>query len=604
MDGDKRNFRSDDIERPVPSEPSTKSWGSDGVAAVLKLIDIPYVALNPGASYRGFHDSLVNYLGNKAPQMLLCLHEEHTVAIAQGYAKITGKPMAAIVHSNVGLMHASMAIFNAWCDRQPVILFGATGPVDAAKRRPWIDWLHTTQDQAGMIRNFIKWDAQPASVAAAQEAVLRANLIARTAPKGPVYINLDVSLQEQEVKELPPTPDVSRFQPPPSPAPTAEHVERAAKMLVDAKNPVMFVGRCGRDEAAWKARIELAEAIGCKVATDVKTGSVFPSTHPLHAAGPMGFVSPAGMKMMAEADVILSLDWIDLGGALKSSYPGGKPVTAKVIQISMDQHLHTGWNMEHFGLPPVDISMLTEPDAAVPSLLAAIRRLRPKAPALPTSGGTKVSRPPLSDLDKATIIEVPMIATTLKEAVGNDKVTLLKVPTAWRSDLWDVEHPLDALGADGGAGIGSGPGLAVGAALALRGKGRLPIAVMGDGDFSMGMSAIWTAAHYEIPLMFILANNRSYFNDELHQDRVARERGRPPENRWIGQAIREPDLDFATIARGQGCVGIGPVEDPKKLLAAIKEGVAAMKSGKVVVIDVRVATGYDPSTANSILKRD
>src|SRR5262245_3548510 len=141
--------------------------------------------------------------------MLLCLHEEHAVAIAHGYAKVTGKPMAAAVHSNVGLMHATMAIFNAWCDRMPVIVFGATGPVDAAKRRPWIDWLHTTQDQAAMIRNFIKWDAQPASVAAAQEALLRANLIARTAPRGPVYINLDVGLQEQEV-ELPPLPDVSR----------------------------------------------------------------------------------------------------------------------------------------------------------------------------------------------------------------------------------------------------------------------------------------------------------------------------------------------------------------------------------------------------------
>jgi acetolactate synthase-1/2/3 large subunit len=261
----KRNFRSDDIERPIASPPSAKAWGSDGVAAVLGAIDIPYIALNPGASYRGFHDSLVNYLGNKAPQMLLCLHEEHAVAIAHGYAKVTGKPMAAAVHSNVGLMHATMAIFNAWCDRMPVIVFGATGPVDAAKRRPWIDWLHTTQDQAAMIRNFIKWDAQPASVGAAQEALLRANLIARTAPRGPVYINLDVGLQEQEV-ELPPLPDVSRYAPPPSPAPGADQLKVAADLLIGAKKPVMLIGRVGHSEAGWKARIELAEAIrgpGC-----------------------------------------------------------------------------------------------------------------------------------------------------------------------------------------------------------------------------------------------------------------------------------------------------------------------------------------------------
>ena len=172
-------------EAPAASPRGSDIWGSDAIAAVLREIGIPYLALNPGASYRGLHDSLVNYLGNNTPQMLLCLHEESAVAIAHGYAKASGKLMGAVLHSNVGLMHGSMAIFNAWCDRVPVLLLGATGPVDAAKRRPWIDWLHTSRDQGGLIRDYTKWDDQPASVAATQEALLRAAQIAQTAPCGP-----------------------------------------------------------------------------------------------------------------------------------------------------------------------------------------------------------------------------------------------------------------------------------------------------------------------------------------------------------------------------------------------------------------------------------
>src|SRR5215471_1046081 len=202
---------SNEIDRPMPSAPSNRIWGSDAIAAVLRELDIPYVALNPGASYRGLHDSLVNYLGNTRPRMLLCLHEESAVALAHGWAKVTGRPMGAIVHSNVGLMHATMVIFNAGCDRMPVLIFGATGAVDAMRRRPWIEWIHTARDQGALIRNYTKWDDQPASIGAAQEAILRANLIAQTAPCGPVYINLNLELQEDEIAALPPPLEMARF---------------------------------------------------------------------------------------------------------------------------------------------------------------------------------------------------------------------------------------------------------------------------------------------------------------------------------------------------------------------------------------------------------
>src|SRR5262252_1183576 len=189
------------VERPIPSGSNAAGFGSDVVAESLRDLDIPYIALNPGASYRGIHDSIVNYLGNEMPQMILCLHEEVAVSIAHGYAKVTGKAMAAAVHSNVGLMHSTMAVFNAWCDRMPVVIVGATGPVDAHKRRPWIDWIHTARDQGALVRDYTKWDDQPSSPGAAREAILRGTWIANTAPCGPVYINFDAELQESKLAE-------------------------------------------------------------------------------------------------------------------------------------------------------------------------------------------------------------------------------------------------------------------------------------------------------------------------------------------------------------------------------------------------------------------
>jgi thiamine pyrophosphate-dependent acetolactate synthase large subunit-like protein len=591
-----------EIDRPVPSAPSNKIWGSDAIAAAIRELDIPYVALNPGSSYRGLHDSLVNYLGNRRPRMLLCLHEESAVALAHGWAKVTGRPMLAIVHANVGLMHATMAIFNAWCDRAPVIVLGATGALDAVRRRPWIEWIHTARDQGALIRNFSKWDDQPSSIGAAQEAVLRANMIAQTAPRGPVYLNFDLALQEDEIETVPAMPDIARFAPPAAPEPGGALVRQAAELLARAERPVILMGRASRNPEAWQRRVALAEAVGARVMTDRKSGAVFPTDHPLHAGGP-GAASPEGVGLLAAADVILSLDWIDLAGTLKTACHGRAPV-GKVIQISLDQYVHNGWSMDYQGLPPADVYLLAEPGAAVPPLLAAVRELCPNPSPL-TAPVARRAPPPLSALDTAAIIEVPMLAAALREVLGDAPATMIRLPLSWGDHMWDFRHPLDFLGTDGGGGIGSGPGMAVGAALALRdaGSGRLPVAILGDGDFLMGVTALWTAVHNEIPLLVVIANNRSFFNDELHQERVARDRGRPVENRWIGQSIRGPDIDLATLARGQGCVGIGPVEDPKKLVAAMTEAVAAVRAGKVCVVDVRVAVGYDPGGAAGIMRR-
>jgi thiamine pyrophosphate-dependent acetolactate synthase large subunit-like protein len=585
---------SNEIDRPVPGKPSARVWGSDAIAAMLRELDIPYVALNPGSSYRGLHDSLVNYLGNTRPRMLLCLHEESAVALAHGWAKVTGRPLAAIVHANVGLMHATMAIFNAWCDRVPVIVLGATGAVDAVRRRPWIEWIHTVRDQGALIRNYTKWDDQPASVGAAQEAILRANMIAQTAPHGPVYINLNLELQEDEISALPPPPAIARFAPPAPPEPAGPIVRRAAELLAGARQPLILAGRGSRDLEAWQRRVALAEAIGARVMTDRKSGATFPTDHPLHIGS---------LELVVNSDVILSLDWVDLAGTLQTAH-GGKPVSAKIIQASVDQYVHNGWSMDYQGLPPADVHLLAEPDAAVAALLAAVKELRPEAPPL-AKPALRPGPPPLVALEDTSVIQVPHIATALKAALDDSPVSMLRLPLSWSDGLWEFRHPLDYLGTDGGGGIGSGPGMSVGAALALRdtGSGRLPVAVLGDGDFLMGVTALWTAVRNDIPLLIVVANNRSFFNDELHQERVARQRGRPIENRWIGQAIRDPDLDLATMARGQGCTGIGPVEDPKRLVAAIRDAVAAVRAGKVCVVDVRVATGYAAEATAAILQR-
>jgi len=583
-----------EIDRPVPSAPSNRVWGSDAIAAMLRELDIPYIALNPGASYRGIHDSIVNYLGNTRPRMLLCLHEESAVALAHGYAKVTGRPMAAFVHSNVGLMHATMAIFNAWCDRAPVLVLGATGPMDSTRRRPWIEWIHTARDQGAMIRNFTKWDDQPASVGSAQEAILRAWMIANTAPQGPVYVNFDLALQEDEIAERPPMPILARHAPPVAPVPSGPLVNQAAALLAGARRPVILAGRGSRDPAAWQRRVGLAEAIGGRVVTDRKSGATFPTDHPLHIGG---------TEPIVEADAILSLDWVDLAGTLHTAH-AGKPLTAKIVQVSVDQYVHNGWSMDYQGLPPADVYLLAEPDAAVPPLLAAVKALRQNPP---PSAAPRVRSgpPPLSALDEASIIQVPHIATALHAVLGDAPTTMIRLPLSWADGLWEFRHPLDYLGTDGGGGIGSGPGMSVGAALALRdsGSSRLPVAVLGDGDFLMGVTALWTAVRNSIPLLVVVANNRSFFNDELHQERVALQRGRAPENRWIGQAIRDPDIDLAMMARGQGCTGIGPVEDPRKLVPALREAVAAVRAGRVCVVDVRVAPGYSAGATAAIMQR-
>ena len=567
------------IERPNAAGANAPGFGSDVVADTLRALEIPYIVVTPGASYRGLHDSIVNYLGNSMPQMLLCVHEESAVAIAHGWAKVTGKAIAAAVHSNVGLQHATMAMFNAWCDRMPVVVLGATGPVDAMKRRPWIDWIHTARDQGALIRGYTKWDDQPASPGAAREAILRGIWIANTAPQGPVYINLDAEMQEAKLAEPLPPIDAARYTPAVATAAPADLVQQAAALLKSAKQPVILSGRMSRSEDAWNARVTLAEALNARVNTDLKIGASFPTDHPLYFGSPRA-VTPEGVEGLKDVDVVLSLDWVDLAGALR--WFGPSP-SAKVVQISLDHRIHNGWSMDHQALPPVDLLLSADPDLVVPELVKEIgASTKPHAVPSPRK---------IVDKEPAGFTN-ENIARSLRKVLGDRPVTYTHLPLSWDDSWMPFRHPLDFVGSDGGGGVGGGPGISVGAALALKGSGRLPIAICGDGDFLMGVTAVWTAVHYKIPLLFVIANNRSFYNDELHQERMARARNRPVENKWIGQRMSDPDVDIAAMGRAQGAVGFGPVTKASDLPGVLEKAIAEVDAGRVAVVDVRVEPGY------------
>ena len=586
------------IDRPQDLGKPQMKWGSDVVAEVTRRLDLKYIALVPGASYRGFHDSIVNYLGNENPQMVICLHEEHAVSIADGYGKVTEEPMAVALHANVGLMHASMPIFNAWCDRTPMVIFGATGPVDAHRRRPWIDWIHTSKDQASIIRDYTKWDDQPASPQAAVESVLRANQIARSVPYGPVYICLDAGLQEAPLAEGVAIPDAARFAPPPPPAAPRESVLKVLEAIDKAKFPLILMGRVSRKQADWDRRVRFAEAIGAAVLTSSNDPAAFPTTHPLHFAAPCLRPSKAATALIEKADLVLSLDWLDLAGVFRLSLGTAQtqvPADKTIIHCSVDSIRTNGWSMDHQALAAVDIPIFAEPDQFVAQMLdeMEIKKIpkvkpRPEMKSLAhwNAGTGKSSANPGQPMSLWDM------AITVRDFAKKQPVTFARLPIGWPGEAYEFDGPLSFMGNDGGGAVGTGPGHTIGAALALKDAGRLTIGVLGDGDYLMGVNALWTASRMEIPMMIVVADNRSYYNDEMHQERVAQARSRPVQNRWIGQRIDDPRVDLVAMARAQGFESEDPVSTTEALAKALKRGAEIVAKGGRYFIDSVITPGY------------
>ena len=527
-----------DLTSPTQSQ-RRPQYGSDVIVDMLHACGIAYAACNPGASFRGLHDSIVNYGGNRMPELIEWCHEEISVAIAHGYAKASGTPMAALLHNIVGLQHASMALFNAWCDRAPVLALGATGPMDSMQRRPWIDWIHTALVQGTLVRDYVKWDDQPHSLASVPESFLRAYRIAQTDPQGPVYVCYDAGLQEELVRVPLPLPAPHRYAPPAPPQAHPEALELVADLLVQAQYPVAIVDRVGRHPAALASLVHLAELLAMPV-IDRGGRFNFPNTHGLDA-------TDSGSDVLANADVVLALDVLDLFGAL-----GSVDKATRMFQPSID--------------PQTQVIHITMGDFLVHSWAADYERLQ--AVDLPIAADTAV----------AEVWEV------IKH---EDWVLVNNAVGAWTRRLWDWEHPGCHLGSSGGAGLGYGMGAALGGALAYRDSGKVCVNIQADGDLLFTPSALWTAAHHHIPLLVVMFNNRSYFNSEEHALELARVRERPLANAGIGTRLDDPPVNFARLAQTYSLYGEGPIETPDAIRPAVERALRVVKDeGRLALVDI------------------
>lgn len=575
-------------------------FGSDYIVDVLNDLGIEFVTLNPGASLRGLHDSLVNHGGRGAPKLILCAHEEIAVAMAQGYAKASGKVMASMIHNIVGLQHASMAIFNAWVDRVPMLLIGGGGPMDAEHRRPRIDWNHTALVQGNLIRDFVKWDDQPASLPAAAEAMIRGSLIASTLPQGPVYVCIDTDLQEAVIDEDLPVPAAAAYTAPSPVQAPARLLDELVSDLLAAKNPVVLADHTGRNENAVGWLIELADLLALPV-IDIGNRFNLPTTHPMNVMGEEQVVLP-------ESDLVLALDVKDLFGALsvtdrstRESRTVLQPGT-KIVTVGLDHFLASGFVADYQKLYPVAVNISADTGEFLPELLdrlrAAVGELGAEGTEAIESRRVKVSglherrRTAWREQARAQRdqhpIAVSRLAADLWSVMEDEEWVLTNGTLAdWVKRLWKIEHPRQYLGPSGGGGLGYGVGASLGAALHHQATGKICINLQGDGDFMYTPNALWTAAHHEIPLLTVMFNNRSYYTDEIHQELVAKTRNRPVSNKTVGIRIENPTIDYAKMAESMGVRGFGPVEKPEALLPALREARDYVKTKRLpALIDV------------------
>ena len=582
----------------VPSA-TTPEWGSDVIAETLRRLGLEYVALNPGASFRGVHDSMVNYLGNQRPEMIICPHEEVAVAIAHGYGRAAGKPMAAFVHDIVGLLHASMAIFNAWLARDPVLVLGGTGPVDANHRRPWIDWIHTANVQGTAVRDFVKWDDQPGSPEAAVESLVRAYNLVVSEPQGPVYVCFDTDVQEQKLEASFEMPDISGFPAPTRLAPDPAAVSEAARMLVEAQRPVVLANMVGRSEEAASGLLRLAESLAVPVVTGGDLFS-FPTRHPLYA-------TESKNELLAEADLVIAFDVYDLEQMLTRQNWQTRTnenilqSDAKLIDVSL-RHLTTkSWADDHGALYPTALSMAADTALALPALADAVqsrrqagegnadeieaRRLR--LTEMSTAGYTEAQRTAREKAGEHPL-HLSTVASELWEVVKDSDWVLGNGDLrGWVERLWDFTSPHQHQDTRGGAGLGQGLGHAIGVALANRDKGRLTVNIQSDGDMLFTPAALWTAVHHRIPMLIVMYNNRTYGNDLGHQAMMARARGRPEENKNVGIDINDPIVDFVGMARSFGAWAEGPIERAEDLGPAFERAKReVVENGRVALVDL------------------
>jgi benzoylformate decarboxylase/acetolactate synthase-1/2/3 large subunit len=578
-----------DSERP--------RYGSDVIVDLLVGQGIPYVALNPGASFRGLHDSLVNTPG--APEMIVCPHEKIAVNLAHGYAKASGTPMAAILHNVVGLLHGSLGVFTAYTDRAPVIVLGGAGPMDTERRRPWIDWLHTANVQGNAVRAFTKWDDQPNSVGAMPLAFARARRVALTEPAGPVYLALDADLQELEFTGTVDQVDWDRVGPGSPMAPEERALGEAAGRLVAAERPVIVAGYAGRDPRAFDWIPELAELLGAAI-IDMNSRLNAPTTHRLNLTG---------TDVLEDADVVLMLDMKDTSKTLSEAESATRRLSSRVsgdailIEIGFNELQTSAWVHDIGPLHPVDVSITADTSVALPMLIERVRdrvtsegdrgrdqraariatlaeRHRERRAGWQAAAHKRWDERPISPA---------RLAAEVGEAVRDyDWVVTAGTANDWALKLWDFDrayrHPGRTLG------TATQVGISLGVALAHRGQGRLVVDLQPDGDLMFDAGALWVAAAHRIPMLVVMVNNRAYYNDWEHQIRLAKARGSDLDRAHIGVNIEGPAPDFAGLARSFGWHAQGPIEDPDAIREAVADAARiVMDEGRPALVDVVTA---------------
>lgn len=585
-------------ERPVnlSSNKPKAEYGSDAMAEMLSDMGFKHVFVLPGSSYRGLHDSLINHNRNQAPEMVMGNHESIVVAMAHGYSKASGETGLCIVHDLVGLMCASVSIFNAWVDRVPILVLGGSGPQDPARRRP-IDWTHTASIQCDLVKPFTKWTAEPATQQAVIDSMLKAAKIAASEPQGPTYVSVDLGLQEDPIPDslVMPSAQLPRYRAA-SPIPANPGlIEAAADMLLAADMPLIVGGRFGRHVGTTAILGALVEVSGAAYVED-RAVVCMPSMHPQNLNGDAG--------IRKQADVILAADCADTAAVADAHNKNLRGRDGqKIIEMTLENLSPNSWSNVGGPQAAVDVQIDCNPLLGIGQLTEALRaridsdsavagKIAARKAALADRHQTlrQSQRDQWQDTWDDSPISGGRLVHELYQAVkGKPWVLAVRNHRSFPEGFWDFTASGQYLGADGGGGVGYGPGAAVGAALAYRGQGKLPVAIMGDGDFQMGNGAIWTAVHYKIPVLIVINNNNSWGNDEFHQLNIARKRGRPPENAWIGQRMAEPATDFAALVRGYGAWGHGPVADPGDLAAVFAGAIAEVEKGHVAVVDVRTA---------------
>ena len=570
-----------------------RGWQSDVIVDLIKQYDFPYISLNPGASFRGLHDSLINY-GNNEPQMMLCNHEEIAVQIAHGYAKATGKPMIAIVHNLVGLLHCNLAIYYAFIDRVPIFIMGATGPMDEAKRRPHIDWTHTALVQGNAVRDYTKWDYQPTSVHGVPESFARAYSIMMTEPKGPIYMCYDAALQESPLTEEVAMPPLTAARTPSPMMPDPEAMKAIADKLLKADNPLLMAEYVGRREGGFESMVELAETVGAPV-WDIANALNFPNKHPLSVS--------LDKSIFKDRDLIVGLDMKDyeksthdLNNALRQLEPL-PPADCDFVEIGFAEIGISKWAMDYCRLQPCSVRAIGDTQIAIPALTKLLKEGIAKNPKL--EGKIEKRKKAIAVRTKATWekwqkearekwdeqpMTVPRLSHEIYDVIKDHDwvLTANNLKNQVRKQ-WDFDKAYRTPGYE--LGTSTQIGISLGVALAHKGSGKLVVDIQPDGDLMFDAGALWVAAKYEIPMLIVMYNNRAYYNDWEHQIRMAKLRGTPEERAYIGMDLDDPAPDFAAMAKSMGWYAEGPFDSPKGVAEALKRAIAQVKAGKPALLD-------------------